>query len=161
MNNIAKKVLLVVSMMLCVTAGHTSCAYGNVSDQDTQKKECRLRKKTGKLLQKYESYIMKELNLTKEEANRFFPLYRELDNKCFVIWKDLHKRMVDIESKKNPSKEEVRAYVEAMTKAKVQTANLQNQYYQRFLEFIPGEKLVRLTTLKRKFAQKYFNKIVR
>lgn len=163
MKNLIKKYLIapaLIASLMCLTL---QCSFAKDSEHNptTSEKVAEANMKDKNLLDRYEAYITKELKLNKDEAKRFFPLYRELDKKCFAIWKDLHRKMIEIESKKNPGKEEVRNYIKAMTKAKIDISNLQNQYYLKFSDIIPGQKLIRLTTLKRKFAQKYFSSIIK
>jgi cytochrome c-type biogenesis protein CcmH/NrfG len=89
------------------------------------------------------AYITDRLGLTPEEAERFWPIYREFSNKRMEL-----KQQFD-QARKNPNtskpKEEVeRELVDLGLKLKQQELDLEKDYSKRILDVIPAQKLMAL-----------------
>jgi hypothetical protein len=89
------------------------------------------------------AYITDRLGLTPEEAERFWPIYREFSNKRMEL-----KQQFD-QARKNPNtskpKEEAeRELVDLGLKLKQQELDLEKDYSKRILDVIPAQKLMAL-----------------
>ncbi|MBX2969323.1 MAG: hypothetical protein KF803_08120 [Cyclobacteriaceae bacterium] len=98
------------------------------------------------------AYITDRLGLTPEEAERFWPIYREFSNKRMEL-----KQQFD-QAKKNPNpakpKEETeRELVELGLQLKQQELDLEKDYSKRILNVIPAQKLMALKTAEDDFRR--------
>ena len=84
-----KKIVLVLSVM--ASSFFTATAQGSgqlATDQDTQVEDGDA-KKNEKIQALYVAYLQKELNLTSEEAQKFWPVHSQFENDLKGIKKDL------------------------------------------------------------------------
>ncbi|MDO5665449.1 MAG: hypothetical protein Q4G63_09355 [Bacteroidia bacterium] len=99
-------------------------------------------------------YIQKEAALTKEEANRYFPLYNELSKKRFELHKQHRDKVEKMkQSDKNMSNEEYRQLLENDVELKLKEAELDKEYSEKLEKALSPEKLYRAQQAERKFMQ--------
>lgn len=99
-------------------------------------------------------YIKKEAGLTQEEADRYFPLYKELSMKKFALHK-AHRDKVEKmkQNNKNMSDEAYRQLLENDVDVKLKEAELDKIYSEKFEKVLSPEKLYRAQQAERKFMQ--------
>ncbi|HUM89497.1 MAG TPA: hypothetical protein PKV50_08200 [Prolixibacteraceae bacterium] len=100
------------------------------------------------------SFITTQLDLSVEEAQKFWPVYNEFEKKNdeFIeaertIHKDLKNRgdkMTDTELEKNLDK---------INDIQMQKANLQSEYYSKFKKVLPIKKLVKFYAAEKEFRK--------
>lgn len=96
-------------------------------------------------------YFTKELDLTREQQNKFYPLYEEMEDQVFKINDDaraMEKRVADIE---NPSDLEYEKATEAMYDAKTREAELEKEYMEKFKTILSPRQLFKLKAVERQF----------
>lgn len=99
-------------------------------------------------------YITKEAELTKEEANKFFPVYNELSKKKFELHRQHRLKMEKMKSSKdNISDEEYRKLLENDVDVKLKEAELDKEYSSKLDDVIAPEKLYKVQQAERKFMQ--------
>lgn len=99
-------------------------------------------------------YITKEAELTKEEANKFFPIYNELSKKKFELHRQHRQKMEKMKSSKdNMSDEEYRKLLENDVDVKLKEAELDKEYSSKLDDVISPEKLYKAQQAERKFMQ--------
>ena len=99
-------------------------------------------------------YIQKEAGLTKEEADRYFPLYNDLSKKKFELHKQHRDKVEKMkQSNKNMSNEEYRQLLENDVDVKLKEAELDKQYSEKMEKILSPEKLYRAQQAERKFMQ--------
>lgn len=99
------------------------------------------------------SYFTKELNLTREQQNKFFPLYEELQTRTDKLNADartMEKRVADAG---DASDFEYEKATEAIYDAKVEEANLEKEYLGKFKEILSKKQLFRLKSVERDFSR--------
>lgn len=100
-------------------------------------------------------YIQKEAGLTKEEANRYFPLYNDLSKKKFELHKQHRDKVEKMKQRnKNMSNEEYRQLLENDVDVKLKEAELDKQYSEKLEKILSPEKLYRAQQAERKFMQR-------
>lgn len=136
-----KSIFLLLSV--CVLSLYTSALSAqnkkmNMADYEKRKME----------------FVQKEAGLTKAEADKYFPLNNELNQKKF----DLHKRHRDkvqrIKDNSNISNEEYRRLLENDVDIKLKEAALDKEYAPKFERVLTPEKLYRAQEAERSFIQK-------
>ena len=93
-----------------------------------------------KFQQMVEQSLTKAASLTPEEAKAFFPLYNEMRDKQREMGKQIH------ELKKNcgGDSKSCSATILRIKQLQVETAELEQKYYQRMLKVVPPEKLFKV-----------------
>jgi hypothetical protein len=98
-------------------------------------------------------YIKKEAGLTKEEADKYFPLNSELTQKKFELYKQHRDKIQRIKENNNISDQEYRKLLEDDLEIKVKEAALDKLYAPQFEKILGPEKLFRAQQAERKFIQ--------
>lgn len=107
-------------------------------------------------------YITKEAELTKEEANKFFPIYNEPSKKKFELHRQHRQKIEKMKSSKdNMSNEEYRKLLENDVDVKLKEAELDKEYSSKLDEVIAPEKLYKAQQAERKFMQDAIRKFRR
>lgn len=101
------------------------------------------------------AFITNTLDLTPEEAEKFWPLYNEYNAKR----KELKPEAKDRKNPKELSEEEANSLIDFFFDNEQKRLNLQMNYYKRFQAALPASKVVKLHFAERKFKQKLLKKI--
>ncbi|HYG20985.1 MAG TPA: hypothetical protein VD816_18735 [Ohtaekwangia sp.] len=106
------------------------------------------------------AYITDQLGLTPEEAERFWPIYREFSEKRQALLQQYRA------SKKNPDPDKTaeqndQELVDMRLKLKQQEVDLEKDYSGRLLKVISAQKLKTLPETERKFRQMILDQIQR
>lgn len=99
---------------------------------------------------KLEAHITKFAGLTTQESQRFFPLFREMQQKQRTIFMKQRKRSWSMFS-------DNKAALEAITKhdeAEIQIKKLQQNYHKRFLKVLPASKVLKCIVAEEVFNRK-------
>lgn len=106
------------------------------------------------------AYITDQLELTPEEAEKFWPIYREFSKKRIEIRQQLR------DSKKNPdptktTEQNEKELVDQQFDVKQKELNLEKDYSGRLLKVISAQKLRTLPEAERRFRQMILEQIQR
>ena len=102
--------------------------------------------------------ITERLNLTPEQAQKFWPIYNEFSAKRREVRKELNQAIRSID-RENATEEEMKDLVDLRLKVKQQELDLEKQYSSRLLNVISTEQLVRLSQAESDFRQKVLKTI--
>lgn len=100
-----------------------------------------------------QEYLARELQLTKEQQAKFFPIYNEMDeelNKAAVETRDLEAKVTE---DKDASDTEVSAAARALFEQKGRESEIELRYFDRYKEILTPRQLIRLKAAERKFTQ--------
>ncbi len=102
-------------------------------------------------------YITKSLNLTTEEAQKFWPIYNEYNNTQKNIRKQLHqlRKLKPFEK----SESEVKKTLEKTLDLKQQLLDVEKKYLKKFLEVISAKKVGALYHAEREFKHQMFREL--
>ena len=92
---------------------------------------------------KQEAFITKKAELTSQEAAKFFPLYVELQEKKRELNKEPH-RLFPQEKKTELSEEECGKILKAAADVKIETAQLEKRYLDKFKEVLSYKKILQV-----------------
>ncbi len=95
-------------------------------------------------------FIVRRAELTNEEADRFFPLYFELQDKKGAHNKEAMEKM---KKGKNPatSEEEYRQIVEEVIQARIANDELDLEYVRKYSEFLTAKKIYTIQKAEMRF----------
>lgn len=92
-----------------------------------------------------------ELQLTSKEAEKFWPLYNEYEDKVKKIDKETREISKDLETK---SDSEIEAGIEKRFQLKEQRIDLEREYHERFKKLLPIQKVAKISMAQRKFKKR-------
>ncbi|MDE6192125.1 MAG: Spy/CpxP family protein refolding chaperone [Muribaculum sp.] len=114
------------------------------------------RKEWFKELRQYKhNFLTKELDLTKEQEAKFFPMYDEMDDAMFKINREARAMEKKItKSSEKVSDLEYEKAAEAMYEVKGKEAAIEKQYFTKFKTVLTPKQLFELKQAERRFTDK-------
>ena len=105
-------------------------------------------------------YITAKAGLTQEEADRFFPIFFELQKKKFTLEQEARKS-IKKERGEKMNEEQCREFVNKMSEVKIDIAKLEKEYTAKYLEVIPACKLLGIQHAETTFQRDLMKRIMR
>jgi hypothetical protein len=100
-----------------------------------------------------EQYITTEAGLTNEEAAKFFPLYREMQQKQRVVYNKMHELF------KLPHDEaSCKRAVQRRDQLEIELKQIAQTYHNKFLRVLPASKVIGTIIAEDKFHRRAFRK---
>jgi len=140
-------------LMIMVFCAGTLFAQSDKSNAERQKRWEEMKAKRA-------AYFTEHIGFTEEEAQNFWPVYNQLQEEKDRLHKKL--RQYHHNAKKDDKGEKVFNYeiiTDEMIKIKVQEANLDKTYYQKFKQILPPEKLFRFYQTERNWGGELLKQI--
>lgn len=101
-----------------------------------------------------EQYITTEAGLTNEEAAKFFPLYREMQQKQRVVYNKIHELF------KLPHDEaSCKRAIQRRDQLEIELKQIAQTYHNKFLRVIPASKVIGTIIAEDKFHRRAFRKL--
>lgn len=105
-----------------------------------------------------QEFITKEAGLTKEEADKFFPLNNELQKKKLELHRKHQEDMKHIKESKDISDAEYEQVIKENIDLKMKEAELDKEYSDKFNKLISPQKLFKAQQAERTFMQEELRK---
>lgn len=102
--------------------------------------------------------LTERLSLTPEQAEKFWPVYREFAGKQMELRKELNIARKDIDPN-NPNPQKEQALVDLGLKLKQRELDLEKDYSGRILKVISAQQLLNLRGAEREFRQLILNQL--
>ena len=99
------------------------------------------------------NYFAKELGLTREQQNKFFPLYEEMDDETYRIEEEARQMEKRVSEMADPSDTEFEKATEALYDARLRTAQIEKDYLEKFNDILSRKQLFQLKAVERKFQR--------
>lgn len=96
-------------------------------------------------------YFTKELELTRDQQNKFYPLYEEMEDKEAKINDEARAMEKRVAETSNASDLEYEKATEAVYDAAVRSAQLEREYMEKFKEILSRKQLFKLKGVERQF----------
>jgi hypothetical protein len=104
-------------------------------------------------------YLVKEVGMTKDEEEKFFPIYDELQKKKFEEQMNLRKKMKEVDHNKTGVSQQVYMDVaDAMSNIKLKEAQLESEYFKKFKNILSPEKLFKFQHAEMRFNMEILKK---
>jgi Skp family chaperone for outer membrane proteins len=104
------------------------------------------------------AFITKELNLSSKEAQLFWPVYNEYQDKLEALRTSRRKENKKL-SPETMTDQEAEQFIDNETDFKVNEANLQKQYYNRFKQSLPLKKVALLIRAEDDFKRELLKQL--
>lgn len=91
------------------------------------------------------AYLTTRIDLTSDEADKFWPVYNEFDSKHVdiqIAYMNLERKI--LMSKETPSNDEIISFIKDYYNKKQEEEELNEKYYERFLKILPPKKVLSL-----------------
>lgn len=98
-------------------------------------------------------FLAKELSLSSDQQEEFFPLYDEMDDQLTDIAQEARDLEMQINSSPTASAEEVQAAAFALFDQKRRESVVELLYFEKFKDTLTPKQLFRLKNAERKFTQ--------
>ena len=100
-----------------------------------------------------EQFITQEAGLTSEESTKFFPLYREMQQKQRVVYNKIHELF------KLPHDEaSCKRAIQRRDQLEIELKQIAQTYHNKFLRVIPASKVIGTIVAEDKFHRRAFRK---
>ncbi len=100
------------------------------------------------------AFLTNKLNLTAKEAQLFWPLYNEYNQKMDALRKAKKSEYDEIKSKNGtPSDKEIAVYMEEVFLTKQKELDLQKEYYNKYIKILPMKKVAQLYQAENQFKK--------
>ncbi|MGL5317885.1 MAG: hypothetical protein ACRC9Q_04230 [Bacteroidales bacterium] len=103
------------------------------------------------------AFIVKEVGLTPEEAGKLFPIYEQMQEKMFMLHRDLRIKSRQLREKPKVSDKEYSEMTYQMIHMDGKKATIEEAYYKEFEKILSPEKLYKLKNAENKFAVHLFH----
>lgn len=104
------------------------------------------------------TFITNELDLTAEEAAKFWPVYNEMDAKLTAL-RQSKKSMMEGKKPGELSDEELEKLVDQHVVYKQQELDIEKEYLDRFKVILPMQKVAKLQRVDQKFHRQLIRKL--
>ncbi len=101
-----------------------------------------------------EQFITNEAKLTPEESKKFFPLYREMQQKQRVVFK----QMKDLGVNKPADEAACKKALEKRDELELEQKRIQQNYHKQFLNVLPASKVYDVIKAENHFHRTAFRK---
>ncbi|WP_152564787.1 hypothetical protein [Porphyromonas crevioricanis] len=128
------------------------CCPDSLSAQETSRGRCPVGPWYKKACIEYETFVLKELQLTDDETRAFLPLMRVYDRRRVDCMRSALRLRREIETKVNPTDREIDDLLDQLYEAKLSSIEIQKEYYDKLKGVIPRQKILKLSRLSRKFV---------
>jgi len=139
-------------LLLIATVGLSTSVFAQ------NHRSCKKRKLMSRqeFMSKRADYIIKEADLTKNEAKVFLTLWDELHQKQKTMNDSINIRLDKASQEGLGSEKEYHNIINRMSDSKVKRAILNKEYIDKMLEIIPAKKLFKVLGAEMKFRRKIF-----
>lgn len=110
--------------------------------------------------QKLENYITKNAGLTEEEAQAFFPIYREMKQKQGELMKQIRQLKKDAR-KEDTTVDKCKSILTQIGKLKTESAEVEATYYLKIAEVVSPQKVVKAIIAEDKFHRESLTRMNR
>ncbi len=106
-----------------------------------------------KMRQYKRTYFTKELDLSRDQQNKFYPLYEEMEDQIAKLTDDARAMEKRVSEMSSPSELEYEKATEAMYDSAVKCAQLEREYLEKFQNILTRKQLFKLKSVERKFSR--------
>ncbi|MCM1071098.1 MAG: hypothetical protein NC210_03160 [[Clostridium] fimetarium] len=137
------KKLILIAIMVMAAVAPSALAQGKNARQQWM----------SEMRQYKRAYLAKELDLTKEQQNKFFPLYEAMEDECARLDEDTRLMERRIADASDATDLEYEKAADTMYDTKVRQAEIEKEYAAKFKEVLSAKQYFNLKDADRKFAR--------
>lgn len=138
-----KRLVLIAILILSMVSASDCCAAPQKPGERQQWME--------EMRQYKRNYFNKELELTREQQNRFYPLYEEMEGQIEKIKGEARAMEKRVGEMKDPSDLEYSKATEAVYDSEIKCSQIEREYIDKFSSILSAKQLFRLKAVERSF----------
>lgn len=139
-------------MMMFLFTGFTSFSQDEDEEMDSTRQ--------GKVQQLKIAYITKELNLTAAEAEKFWPIYNEMDAKIVANRKEKRKLVKEMKENQETLKDEdFKKKINALLDYEAKETTIKKEYIEKIAVIIGYKKSAKLINLEQQFKRELLKRL--
>ncbi len=140
---------------MTLTFAHVSSAVA----QDNKRDEKQIRKeKWEKFRQDKQDFFARTMELTDEQARQFFPLYEEMEKKCFEAVREVRRETREIMNGENIPDEKYKAAADRAAALDTRKAEIELEYYAKFCQILTPRQQFLYHRCEHEFQKATINK---
>ncbi len=141
-----QNIKILIACVAFLAASFAPLAAQQISDNDRNRYITQIREYK-------HDFLAKELKLSKEQQNAFFPVYDEMEDRIIALGNETRELEQSIASDEAIPDIQVEAAAEAVYSQKLKEAQIENEYFSRFKELLTPRQLISLRNTEKKFTQ--------
>lgn len=98
-------------------------------------------------------FLIKHLDLSKEQQRTFLPLYDKMDEELLKINEETRRLERNVSENKDASETEIEAASRAVFEQKIKEGEVELSYYEKFKDVLTARQLLMLKSTERRFTQ--------
>lgn len=151
-HNIIRSAAILAALILSITA------FATPPQNQGGKRDWRDKLKAEKV-----AFLTTRMDLTPREAEKFWPVYNQVDQEGHEIFLKLLNSYKELEKaiQNNAGKAEVERLLMAYAKAKDESASREEANIKKYLEILPAEKVAKLYVGEEEFRRSQINRLGR
>ena len=102
-----------------------------------------------------DAFIVAEVGLTPEEAERFIPLCNELRKKKFELRRECRRLSKEIKRMPKPTSDDYNKFIDECLDVELKEAQLEKEYFDMFRKILDAEKIYKYRDAEFKFARDF------
>lgn len=126
-----KKIITILILSLSLATVSNAVAQENKTDCQKTRKE-----QWEKFRQDKHDFLTKTMELTPEQAEKFFPLFDEMEKKKFELVRDIHREARELMKADNVADEQYKAAANRAAAVSEKELAIEKEYYARFCEIL-------------------------
>lgn len=135
-----------IAAAIAIAAWNTAAQQANLDNED--------RDKIMEQLKPYKhKFLVKDLDLSKEQQRDFLPIYDKMDDELLKINEDTRRLERSVSENNDASEIEIEAASRAVFEQKQKEAQIELSYYDKFKEILSPRQLLKLKSSERRFTQ--------
>lgn len=142
-----KNRIILVSLLMAV---FSLCNTASAQSNDVEKQQ----KWMSEFREYKEAFLIKEMQLTEDQQQAFFPMYHEMEDAIFNTNKEARAIENQISSKQDATESEYQNAVGSIVDTKMTEAEIESKYFKKFSEILSNKQLFMLKKAESEF-QKY------
>lgn len=99
-------------------------------------------------------FLSKELDLSKEQAREFFPIYDQMDDELQKIGNETRELEKQVLKNDEATDTEIEAASQAVFAQKEKEGKIELEYYEKFKQILEPRQLLKLKSAERRFTQR-------
>ena len=131
-----KRIISLLILTLSLTTTVTALAQDGKADRHAARKE-----RWEKFRQEKHDFYKQELQLTDEQAEKFFPIFDEMENKKFTASREVHREARTLMKSENVTDEQYRAAADRAAALPQAMAAIEAEYYAKFSDILTPRQL--------------------
>lgn len=136
-----------IALLALITAIPVQAQHGHFKDKtDKERTEGYARMKSAKI-----AFITEHVNLSPEEAQTFWPLYNEMEQKREDITHNLMERFKHLDENEEVSEEQAEEIMQQRFAQEEALLDLKKEYHKKFTEVLPATRVLKLYEAEHKF----------